>query len=164
MTTFANQINQGPVSLAHLDVIQLQANQFRPAKATAEQHGQHRVVALRTHALAKGIPEHGGTLLDAQPVASAKAELFHSSHPANPGSQLGTQQAGIGGLVGQATHGSELLIDGVGGQMPRFQVHAVAHDHDAVEGQARLGAIPGDELVDGIRSTLFRHSDKLWIR
>src|SRR5713226_300694 len=34
--------------------------------------------------------------------------------------------------------------------MPRFQVHAVADDDDAVEGQPRLGAVPGDELVDGV--------------
>ena len=33
---------------------------------------------------------------------------------------------------------------------PRFQVHAVANDHDAVESQSRLGAVPGDELVDGV--------------
>ena len=35
-------------------------------------------------------------------------------------------------------------------RLPRFQVHAIAHDHDAVEGQPRLGAVPGDELVDGV--------------
>jgi hypothetical protein len=40
--------------------------------------------------------------------------------------------------------------NGVGSQMPRFQVHAIAHDHDAVEGQPRLRTIPGDELVDCI--------------
>src|ERR1035441_244370 len=34
--------------------------------------------------------------------------------------------------------------------MPRFQVHAIAHDDDAVERQPRLGAVPGDELVDGV--------------
>ena len=34
--------------------------------------------------------------------------------------------------------------------MPRFQVHAIAHDDNAVEGQPRLGAVPGDELVDGV--------------
>lgn len=32
VAAFANQINNGPVSLAHLDVVQIQANQFRPAK------------------------------------------------------------------------------------------------------------------------------------
>ena len=34
--------------------------------------------------------------------------------------------------------------------MARFKVHAVAHDDDAVEGQPGLGAVPGDELVDGV--------------
>jgi hypothetical protein len=31
------------------------------------------------------------------------------------------------------------LVDGVGGQMARFEVHAIAHDHDAVERQPKLG-------------------------
>src|SRR5215469_3604559 len=35
-------------------------------------------------------------------------------------------------------------------RMPRFQVHAIAHDDNAVEGQSRLGAIPGDKLIDGV--------------
>src|SRR5215469_11464053 len=35
-------------------------------------------------------------------------------------------------------------------RMPRFQVHAIAHDDNAVEGQSRLGVIPGDELVDRV--------------
>src|SRR6266581_5681736 len=51
VATFANQINNGPVSLAHLDVVHLQADQFRPAKATTEQHGQHRIIALGAHSV-----------------------------------------------------------------------------------------------------------------
>jgi hypothetical protein len=39
--------------------------------------------------------------------------------------------------VSETAHGCELLVDGVGGQMPRFQVQAIAHDDDAVEGQPR---------------------------
>ena len=49
VATLADQIHDRPVPLAHLDVIQLQADQFRSAKATTKQHGQHRVVALGTH-------------------------------------------------------------------------------------------------------------------
>src|SRR6266581_2919138 len=96
VATFANQINNGPVSLACLDV------------------------------------------------------MLDSLDAANPRSQIGTQQASGGGFVSQATHGCKLLVDGVGGQVPRFQVHAIAHHDDAVEGQPRLGAAPGDELVDGV--------------
>ena len=50
----------------------------------------------------------------------------------------------------EAAHGGQLLVDGVRGQMPRFQVHAVAHDYDTIKGQSGFGAIPGDELVDGV--------------
>lgn len=38
----------------------------------------------------------------------------------------------------------------VGGQLPQLQVHAIAHNDDAVESQPWLGAVPGDELVDGV--------------
>ena len=146
VATFANQINHGPVALAHLDVVQLQTDQFRPAKATTEQHGQHRIIALGAHRVSLRMLEHFRTLLRAQPIPGPESELLDSLHAANPGGQLGTQQASVGGFVSQATHGCKLLVDGVGGQMSRFQVHAIAHDDDAVEGQPRLGAVPGDEL------------------
>jgi hypothetical protein len=141
VATFANQINHGPVSLARLDVVQLQANQFRSAKATTKQHGQHRVVALGTHTVTTSMFEHFRTLLCAQPITGPESELLDSLDAANPRGQLGTQQASVGGFVSQATHGCKLLVDGVGGQMPRFQVHAIAHDHDAIAGQPRLRAI-----------------------
>jgi len=37
---------------------------------------------------------------------------------------------------------------GVGREPRRFQLHATAHDNDAIESQAEFGAIPGDELID----------------
>jgi hypothetical protein len=52
--------------------------------------------------------------------------------------------------VSEATHGGQLLIDRVCCQAPEFQVHTVTNDDDAVESQARLRAIPGDELIDGV--------------
>src|SRR6516165_1848131 len=65
VATFANQINYRPVPLAHLDVVQLQANEFRPAKTTTKQHGQHRVIALRPHAVTISPLEYFRTLLRA---------------------------------------------------------------------------------------------------
>jgi hypothetical protein len=32
----------------------------------------------------------------------------------------------------------------------RLQVHAVANDHDPVQREARFGAVPSDELIDGV--------------
>ena len=50
VAALADEIYHRPVSLAHLDFIQLQAHKFRPAKTTTKQQGQHRVVAFGAHA------------------------------------------------------------------------------------------------------------------
>ena len=67
-----------------------------------------------------------------------------------PGGQLGTQQARVGGFVSEATHGCKLLVDGGGGQVPRFQVHTIVNDDGAIEGQPRLGTVPSNELIAGV--------------
>ena len=96
MATFANQINNATVSLAHLDCVQLQTDQFRPAKATTGQHGQHRIIALGDHSAFRLMLEHFRTLLRAQPIPGPKSKLLDSLDPANPRGQLGTQQASVG--------------------------------------------------------------------
>jgi hypothetical protein len=48
----ADQIHYCPVTLADLDLAQLQADQLRPAKTVTKQHCQHGVVSLGAHALA----------------------------------------------------------------------------------------------------------------
>jgi hypothetical protein len=50
--TLADQIHYGPVTLANLDLLQVQTHQLRPAKATTKQHGQHCIVAFCSHAVA----------------------------------------------------------------------------------------------------------------
>jgi hypothetical protein len=158
VAALADQVYHRPVPLTHLDFIQLQAHKFRSTKTTTKQHGQHGAIALGAHAVTASMLEYLRTLLCAQPITGTESELLDSLDAANPSSQLGTQQASIGGFVSQTTHGCKLLVDGVGGQMPRFQVHAIANDHDAVEGQPRLGAVPSDELVDSI----LVHSARSW--
>src|ERR1039458_144035 len=53
-----DQVYDCPVTLAHLHLIQFQAHQFRSAKATTEQHGQHRIISLGTHTVATSMFEH----------------------------------------------------------------------------------------------------------
>src|SRR5436853_6705066 len=93
VATFTNQINNGPVSLAHLDVVQFQTDQFRPAKATTEQRGQHRIIALEAHSVSPHMLEHFRTLLRIQPITGPESELLDSLDAANHGRQLGTQQS-----------------------------------------------------------------------
>jgi hypothetical protein len=99
VAALADQVYDCPVSLAHLDLIHLQAHQLRSANATTKKHGQHRVVALRAHGAPTRMLEHFGTLFCAQPVAGAESELLNSSHSANPGSQFRTEQPRVSSFV-----------------------------------------------------------------
>src|SRR6478672_2380248 len=46
VAALADQIDHCPVPLTHLDLVQLQPDQFGSAKATPKKQGQHRVVAF----------------------------------------------------------------------------------------------------------------------
>jgi hypothetical protein len=58
VAALADQVYDCPVTLAHLHLIHFQAHQFRSAKTTSEQHGQHRIVSLGTHAIATSVFEY----------------------------------------------------------------------------------------------------------
>ena len=58
VATLDDQIHGCPVTLTHLDLIQLQADQFRSAEATTKQHGQHGAVPLGTHAIATSVLQY----------------------------------------------------------------------------------------------------------
>jgi hypothetical protein len=113
---FADQIHYRPVTLADLDLAELQADQLRSAETTTKQHRQHGVVSLGAHALAISMLQHFGALRWAQPIAGAKPELFDASHPADPGREFRAEQACVGSFVRESSHGCELLIDGVCGE------------------------------------------------
>ena len=84
VSALADQVHHCPVPLAHLDFIQLQADKCRSAKTTTKQQGQHRVVALRSHAISTSTLEYFCTFLCAQPVAGAKPKLLDALHSADP--------------------------------------------------------------------------------
>ena len=50
----------------------------------------------------------------------------------------------------EPSNGRKLLVDGVCSQTAPFQVHAVAHDYDPVQSEPGFGAVPGNELIDGV--------------
>src|ERR1700675_1395676 len=100
----SDKIYHCPVPLAHLDFIQLQADQLRSAEATTEQHGQHGVVALCSHTVTTSMLEYLRTLLRAQPITGTEPELLDSFDPADASRQLGTQQARVCGFMSEAAH------------------------------------------------------------
>ncbi len=60
------------------------------------------------------------------------------------------QQSRVARLIGHSAHRRQTQIDGVWSVPFLLQVNPVSQDHCAIEGQARLGAIPLDEVIDGM--------------
>jgi hypothetical protein len=116
VATLTYQVHDGPMTLAHLDLVQLQADQLGSAKTTTKQHRQHGKVSFRPHAHARSMFEDLGTLRSTQPVAGAKPKLLDALHSADSGSQFRAQQAGVRGFVREPSYGRELLVDRIRGQ------------------------------------------------
>jgi hypothetical protein len=53
VSALADEIHDRPVTLADLDLTQIQSDQLRSAKTTTKQHGQHGIVSLRSHAVTR---------------------------------------------------------------------------------------------------------------
>ena len=85
-----------------------------------------------------------------RPVPEARAQLLHPFDATNTGSQIGAEKTAVGCFVGEPAHGAKTKIDGAGGELTGFETRAITQDHDPVEGQARLRAIPVNELIDGV--------------
>lgn len=59
VTAFADQIDNSPVSLPRLDVVQFDSGQLRSSQTTPEEHRQHRTVPFGSEGIAAGAPQHG---------------------------------------------------------------------------------------------------------
>jgi len=96
--------------------------------------------------------EQSSSLLHREPITEAHPEAPHAFHAADPRPfcQLGTEEPSIGGFIGDAPNGGESQIDRGRGVVPLFEVDAVPEDNGAVEGEARLPAVPRDELCDRV--------------
>ena len=61
-----------------------------------------------------------------------------------------SQQSRVARLISHAAYRRQTQIDGLRSVPFLLQVNPVSQYHGAIEGQARLGAIPLDEVVDGM--------------
>src|SRR5450759_896623 len=85
-----------------------------------------------------------------EPVANADAKTADSFDSPYSRPQLRAQQSRVARLIGHSAYRRQAQIDGVRSVPFLLQVNPVSQDYGAIEGQARFGAIPLDEVVDGM--------------
>ena len=148
MATLADDIGNDPVLLALLDRLKVQRQQLCATQAATDQHHDHRVIPQLARGQRRRALEEPPALLRRQPVSEAHADAPHSFHSTDTRRQFGTQEAGIGRLVGDAPDGGQPKIDRGRRISALFEVNPVSKHDGAVEREARLRTVPGDELAN----------------
>src|SRR6267143_1673507 len=107
VASLANQIHNGPMLFALLEMIQCQSHGFMPSQATREQQCEQCAVAFSFQPLMIGcLPKCLG-LLRSQPIAEAHSQLLHTFNAANTSRQIGAEETAVGCLVCEPAHGIE---------------------------------------------------------
>ena len=150
MTAFANEIDYRPVFFALLQVRELQISQFAATQPTAKQYGKDGAVSLSFECVRWRRLPKATCLICREPVSETHTQLLDAFHAPYPGSQFWTEQAGIGGLVGEPSYCRKSPVDRSCGEVAIFKEDAETGDDDLVEREARLGTIPLDEFIDGV--------------
>ncbi|NWF84665.1 MAG: hypothetical protein HXY18_12635 [Bryobacteraceae bacterium] len=147
MAALANQIDDGPVILPALEMSNFQFRRLFPAQPATQQCPEQRSIPFAfERSRVRYLPERS-CLFVYQPVAKANSEVLRPSDSADSGSQIRTQQAGIGSFVREPPDGCEPAVNPSRRKLTRFQAHSVAGNDGPVERQPGFGAVPGDELV-----------------
>ncbi len=89
-------------------------------------------------------------MLGRKPIAHPNAKLLSTLDAANSGGEVRTKQARISGFVREAADRRQPEVDGRRGVTRLLKENAVSGHNGLVEGQARLRAMPFDELPNGM--------------
>ncbi len=150
MTTLADQIGEHPVFFSLLQILNAQCCQFRATQSASQQHGDHGVISYSPEGVPVEYAEQTSSLLGGQPIAHPDAKLLGALDPANSGGEVRTEQTGISGFVCKAADRRQSEVDCRRRIVRLLKENAITGHNGFVEGQARLRAVPFDELPDGM--------------
>src|SRR5580698_11416840 len=99
-----------------------ETNDFMATQTASKQQRKKRAISLALELFAvRGSPEREA-LLNSQPVAQANAQIPHPLNAANPSGEIGTQQARVGCLIGEAPNRAQAQIDRSRGKQAGLKV------------------------------------------
>ena len=89
MTSFSEQVNNGPVIVSLLKVRQLQTDHLAPPQAAAQQDGENGMVSLALRVGLVGRVEKPAPLSAGEPIAEAGTKLLRAFHTPDTAARSG---------------------------------------------------------------------------
>src|SRR5664279_2262078 len=132
---------------------EVQISQFASTESAAKENGENRTVPISFERVrGRRLPEATG-FLGREPIPKPHTQLLGTFHTPDTGGEFRTEQASVCGLVGESSYCSKSSIDRSRRELPILEENAVAGDHNLVERQSWLGAVPLNKFIDGVSIT-----------
>jgi hypothetical protein len=128
MSSLTYQIDNCPVILSSLKMLNRQFGQFSPSQAAAQENCKESPVPLSLQGFRfRCLPKHT-SLFSCQPISQSAPKSLCAFHSTNAGSEVGAQQSRIGGFVGKAPYGSKPDVNGSCSEMSIFKVKSITEN------------------------------------
>jgi hypothetical protein len=138
------------MALPLLKVIDSQFGNLMPPQSAREEESEQCAIALAFEPLSDWRLPEQLRLLRRQPVAGTHAQLFEALDTPDTSGQICAQEAAIGSFVRETPDSPKAEIDRPWREVAGLKVHTISQNDSLAKRQARLRAVPIDELVDGV--------------
>ena len=155
MPAFTNEINYRPMVLALLQMPEVQISQLAALKSAPQQDGENRPIPLSFEGVCIWrLPEAAG-FFGCEPVPKPDTQLLGTFHTSNASSELRTEQASVCGFIREPPYSGESTIDRPPRKLSILKEYAIAGYSNPVERKSWLGAVPLNELINGVPISTF---------
>ncbi len=150
VTAFAYEISKDPVLFALLQILNGERGQFCPTQPATQENGNHSVIPDAAQRLPIKHLKQAPPLFGREPIPDPNPKFFDALYSANSCGQVRAEQAGVRGFIREAANGGEPKVDGRRSVTGLLEEDPIAGNYGFVERQSGLGAVPVDELANGV--------------
>ena len=156
MPAFTNEINYRPMLLALLQMPEVQISQLATSKSAPQQHGENRPIPFSFEGgCIWRLPEATG-FFGCEPVPKPYTQLLGAFDTPDASREFRTEQTGVCGFIGEPAHsGKSFCVDRSPGKLSILKEYAIAGNHNLVERQSWLGAVPLNKFINGVSIPTF---------
>src|SRR5713226_2480532 len=120
-SALANQIDNNPVALPQLQLIQSQTYDFRASQSTSEQQSEHCSVSSTLQSVLRNSIQQLLCLIASEPIANLSPKPLDSLNSPDSSHQFRAQPTALSRLIGQPPDRGKMKVDRSGGQAKTFQ-------------------------------------------
>jgi hypothetical protein len=142
--------------LALLQMPEVQISQLAASKSAPQQDGENRSIPLSFEGVRSWhLPEATG-FLGREPIAKPYTQLLGTFHTSDASGEFRAKQASVCGFIGEPPYSGESSVDRSPRKLPILKEYAIASNHNLVERQSWLGAVPLNKLINGVSVATLR--------